>query len=77
LDFLNFFNLQYLTTEFGLAKNCKAEVEKAFFFIFIPSCPERNFLGQKSEKITEEDQQKCFFKNMTKSVILTLIYFCN
>jgi hypothetical protein len=47
LDFLNF---QYLTTEFGWAK-AKANVERAFFLLFMSSCPEMGFLNPKKRNI--------------------------
>jgi hypothetical protein len=31
-------------------KNSKAKEEKAFFFIFMPSCPEMSFLGPKKRR---------------------------
>jgi hypothetical protein len=57
VDFLDF---QYLTTEFGLAKNSKTKVEKVFFFIFLSSCPEMSFFfGPKiSEKIRDKNHYR-------------------
>jgi hypothetical protein len=43
-------DFQYLTAEFGLAKE---KVEKAFFFIFMSSCAEISFWAQKIEKFTK------------------------
>jgi hypothetical protein len=45
-DFLAF---QYLTTEFGSAKNSETKVEKALFVIFMSSCPEMGFWAKKRE----------------------------
>jgi hypothetical protein len=44
---LDLLDCQCPTTEFGLAK----EKEKALLSIFMSSCPEKSFLGQKKRKI--------------------------
>jgi hypothetical protein len=47
--FFVFFDFQFLTTEFGLKS--KTKVEKAFFFIFKPSCVEMSFWDPKKSQI--------------------------
>jgi hypothetical protein len=43
--FLDFLDFQYITTEFGLAKELKTKVEMVFFFIFMSSYAEMSFWG--------------------------------
>jgi hypothetical protein len=41
--FFDLLEFQFLTTEFGLKKNSKTIVEKAFFFVVMSSYVEKSF----------------------------------
>jgi hypothetical protein len=43
-------DFQYLTTEFGLAKEFQDQSRKGVSFIFMSTCPKMSFLGPKREK---------------------------
>jgi hypothetical protein len=46
-------DFQFLTTEFGLAKNAKTKVEKVFFFILMSSYAEVSFGAKKRENVSK------------------------
>jgi hypothetical protein len=57
-------DLQCLATEFILEKNVKTKEEKAFFPIFMSSCPEMGVLVTKKEKFTSQGS-KIFFSGIS------------